>query len=393
MKTILIAVGNAHFKFSNTHSAVASYLNTFKNHLQRQGYNVVLSDSIVEQTPSASASSTTGKNYSLKSIVKKVVPRFVRKVADKKSIRQIDTLTNSLLEKVKPDFVIEFLDYYSQVAFAFKEKYRIPYLLIYDAPIQQKYLDIHGHISGLNNTLKRREADSINYADHIICYSKPVWKYVLKNFNTSANHEILPTIVWERMVEKQSTKNDDVISIGFIGSFLKWHNVDVLAKVFNQLADKYENIELLLIGYGLEWERISTMVSSFKHKDKIKLTGFVNDDEMQTLKNRMDIGVMAGSNWYGSPLKIFEYAKLNIPVVGPDSPTVLDLFQAENEILVVDSENAEASLYKHLDALINNPNLRKQLADALRTKVDTAYSKKHYFSCFDGIIEASLTKV
>ncbi|MBT8195122.1 MAG: glycosyltransferase family 4 protein [Bacteroidia bacterium] len=393
MKTILIAVGNAHFKFNNTHSAVASYLNTFKNHLERQDYNVVLSDSVSEKASSTSNTNSTSNKSSLKSLAKKVVPRFIRKVADKKSIKQIDALTSELLEKIKPDFVIEFLDYYSQIAFAFKEKYNIPYLLIYDAPIQQKYIDIHGHTSGLNNVLKKRESDSISNADHIICYSKPVWDYVQKHFSTNVHHEILPTIVWERMVEKESELEDEIISIGFIGSFLKWHYVDVLARVFNQLADKHANIELVLIGYGLEWENIKTQIDGYKHKDRIKMTGFVDDTEMQGLKNKMDIGVMAGSNWYGSPLKIFEYAKLNIPVIGPDSPTVLDLFEAEKELLVVDSNSSETSLYNHLESLIINPNLRKQLAGALRTKVDTAYSKKYYFSCFDGIIEASLTKV
>lgn len=390
MKTILIAVGNPHLRFSSKHSAVASYLNTFRSHLENQGHKVILSDVIYQEVLSDEIVTNNNSSSTLKKVVKKVAPRLFRKLSDKKLIQQVDDQTKALLDSVKPDFVIEFLDYYSQIAFEFKKKQNVPYLLIYDAPIQQKYVDIFGQSSALQNLLIERESNSINNADNIICYSEPVWKYVQKHFNTSAKHQILPTIVWERMIEKSVKDEDDVLTIGFIGSFLKWHYVDVLVKVFNQLAEKHSNIKLLLIGYGLEWDKINTFTEGLKHKNRIQLTGFVKEEDMASLKNLFDIGVMAGSNWYGSPLKIFEYAKLNIPVVGPDSPTVLDLFEKDKELLIVDSAHPEESLYKHLENLIINPERRKQLAESLRIKVDNSYSKKHYFSCFDKIVEANL---
>ena len=393
MKTILIAVGNPHLRFNSNHSAVASYLNTFKLHLLAQGYNVILSDVIYHSVQSNVNRTKIVYTSFVKKFLKRVAPRLFRTLSDRKLVQQIDDLTIKLLDKVKPDFVIEFLDYYSQIAYEFKKHQNVPYLLIYDAPIQQKYVDIFTHTSDLKELLIQRESNSINHANNIICYSEPVWSYLQKKFSTSAAHQILPTIVWERMIEKTIKDEDDVLTIGFIGSFLKWHYVDVLVKVFNQLADKYSNINLLLIGYGLEWDNINELIGGLKHKSRITLTGFAKESDMVSLKNLFDIGVMAGSNWYGSPLKIFEYAKLNIPVVGPDSPTVLDLFEKDKELLIVDSAQPEESLYNHLECLIINPERRKQLAEALRSKVDNTYSKKHYFSCFDKIVEANLNKV
>jgi glycosyltransferase involved in cell wall biosynthesis len=43
--------------------------------------------------------------------------------------------------------------------------------------------------------------------------------------------------------------------IGFIGSFLSWHRVDLLVDAFIEIAPEFPLARLALLGYGQEWNR------------------------------------------------------------------------------------------------------------------------------------------
>jgi glycosyltransferase involved in cell wall biosynthesis len=85
--------------------------------------------------------------------------------------------------------------------------------------------------------------------------------------------------------------------------------------------------------------------------DRIELPGFVSEEQLVKYKEMMMIGVMPGSNWYGSPLKLFEYAQSSIAIVAPETPAVIDLF-TEDEVLFIDKNNSRQSLVQQPKGII-----------------------------------------
>jgi len=381
IKTILIAVGDMHFNFFNPKNAVATCLLSLKKQLECHGYKVILSNVSKSDEKCDVKKGTIWQRIKL--LLKTFFPKLYLTLLDRRRIRDVRSFEEELLAREKPDFILEFLEYGSSIAYRFKERHGIPYIIICDAPLLEKYNDIYGHLSWMYKIFELCEKRSLEHADFILFYSNSVRDFISSKYHIDCKTSIYPTIDWEKMVEiKQTKKNPGNITIAFIGSFLKWHKVDLLVLAFEKLWQKNKNIELLLIGYGQEWESISKLIKGLNCSDSITMTGFVSGEELNELKQVIDIGVMPGSNWYGAPLKIFEYAMLSIPVVGPDSPTVIDLF-SDDEILVIDSEHEFDSLYRHLYRLVDSDIERESFGQKLNSSVKSRFNKESHFKAIE----------
>src|SRR5690606_12590432 len=95
--------------------------------------------------------------------------------------------------------------------------------------------------------------------------------------------EVIPCIAWKHKVNYK--KNNDDLNIGFIGSFLSWHKVELLLYAFNQIASKYQNIKLHLIGFGEEWKKINDLVQQSPFVSRIHMPGFVSETELDEIKS------------------------------------------------------------------------------------------------------------
>ena len=397
MKTILIAVAIPGFDFYNKHSAVAGYLLSIKEGLEEYGYKVVLSPGQLQSDSKAAGPRPLNRVKQwiqlLKFSFRKVFPVIYHSLSDRIYLRSVKNIEDNILDTIEADHVIEFLSYGSMAGYRYSVKKNIPLTVIFDAPIQEQAYEMKGCTTLYRRYVQDAERLSIERADNIICYSQPVKTYLLQHFVTKGEIFILPTINWANMTPKQVQKEEGTeVNIGFIGSFLKWHKVDLLVDVFDEFSEKYKNARLVLIGYGLEWENIRKKIEGMHSKERIILTGFVNDEQLSYYKSLIDIGVMPGSNWYGSPLKIFEYACLRIAVIAPSTPTIQDMFEKEREVLFIDPENEYKSLYDHLEKLLSNKETYHSLASGLFDKVTTRFDKRKYFDIFNGILNKDNTE-
>ena len=105
-------------------------------------------------------------------------------------------------------------------------------------------------------------------------------------------------------------------------------------------------------------------------------------------KKQIDIGVMPSSNWYGAPNKIFEYGAAKIAVVAPSTPTIVDLFENNKDLILFENESFD-SLYNSLLKLVENQELLNTLAENLQNKIKSKYSKENTFNFYDNLIKNS----
>lgn len=111
----------------------------------------------------------------------------------------------------------------------------------------------------------------------------------------------------------------DVPTIGFVGTFKPWHDLDTVIEAGAALArdQSTRTARLLLIGDGPELARVRRRVGDLGLESTTEVTGAVGGDQIPDLLARVDIALApyAANAQYFSPLKVFEYLAAGAAVV------------------------------------------------------------------------------
>ncbi len=370
---ILIVYAKSTGEIVNRQSALGSYIFCLANLLQKNNFNVWVNNYTFDELqkliiPSPQISLPTNK-------LKKIIPKFVKEFKrDKSQFNSHSQIYNSINISEHIHAVLEFYTYGSTLGIQLKHKFNSRLITVFDSPVLEEYEFFNGKKKFNRNKIELNQLNSLKGSDKIVVYSNPVKKYVETLTGITNNCFIHQNVDFTRFEFIEPRKINDVINIGFVGSFLKWHRVDLLIEVFNKLASENSFIQLYLIGAGMEFENIKFQVNNSPFINRIHLTGFCDGDVLLTYKNLLHIGIMPGSNWYGAPNKIFEYGAAGLAVLAPNTPTIMDLFDDKTDLLFFEWNNLESATIK-LRELIGNYPLLQELQVNLQKKIKNIYSE------------------
>jgi len=159
-------------------------------------------------------------------------------------------------------------------------------------------------------------------------------------------------------------------TIGFVGGFYPWHGVAMLVKGFADLVPEFPDARLCLVGDGPERTAIEQQVETLGVAHLVDFTGQVTHENLAEQMAKFYIGVMPDSNVYGSPMKIFEYMSMGVPVVAPDYAPILDVVQNGQQGLVFRRQDLD-DLVNCLRRILASEKLRGKLSRQARTKIET----------------------
>jgi len=178
----------------------------------------------------------------------------------------------------------------------------------------------------------------------------------------------------------------------FAGAFRAWHGAVHLARAIRQLRARGERgISALFIGDGPE---LSTVQGEAAGLEGVTFAGAVAHDRMPECLAAADIGVApfdTGAHrplslgFYWSPLKIFEYMAVGLPVVAPAVDRIPSLVAHEGEGVLYDPRQPDALA----DALarLADPSLRARLGAAARRRAEREYSWQAHCAKLEAAIE------
>ena len=112
--------------------------------------------------------------------------------------------------------------------------------------------------------------------------------------------------------------------IGCVGAFVPWHGLDFLIQATHDLL-KEMDIHILLVGDGPVRKDIEKTIRGLNIHDRVTITGFVNYQDVPRYIELFDIGLIPDSNMHCSPMKIFEYMAMGIPIIAAAYPPIRDL--------------------------------------------------------------------
>ena len=158
--------------------------------------------------------------------------------------------------------------------------------------------------------------------------------------------------------------------VGFVGSMFPYHGVDILIKAFAKLPAEM-NVRLLIVGDGAILPDLKALAKSLNVFQKVIFTGSLPHREVYANIEVMDICCMPKSNWYGSPVKIFEYGLMKKPVIAPNEIPMHDVMGADDgEIVNPEVDDFYAAMMK----LLANKDRRDLIAANWHKKVMQEYT-------------------
>jgi len=376
-KRILILIGIPNFNYHNPNSAVLSYLKQIEKAFKDEGHTVILDfrDNIeVSEDPNINQEKK-GVLQKLKSAVK-LWPWFYHSLVMSKYLKSQNHLYDELAALEPFDLIVEFHTVGSTIGLKLSRLWSASLSVIFDSPVDQQFLEMHGTKTWKWKSIVESEKKTIEEANKVMCYSLPCQEYLDKKYSLKGEINILPCVITKES-NVQRVKSD-IFNIGFVGSFLSWHKLELLVEVFQEFYVRHEDARLILVGYGEEWNRIKKIASSSEVSSAIEMPGFVDEKELNYYKSIFTIATMPGSNWYGSPLKLFEYGQNGIPFIAPVSDTVSDIFEEGEHCLFVQKEDEKGSLLAALETMYSNSEKRESLGLAAKQMINDRYNLTTY---------------
>jgi glycosyltransferase involved in cell wall biosynthesis len=148
---------------------------------------------------------------------------------------------------------------------------------------------------------------------------------------------------------------------GFVGWFDHWDRLDLLIDIHADLLRRHPDARLLLVGDGPVTPALVEQANMLGIADTVVFTGAVPRQQVFDYVALLDIAVLPHSNDFGSPVVMFEFMGLKVPVVAPRLEPILDVQSDGRTALLFEPLNREQCT-RAIERLLSSPDLRERLA-------------------------------
>ena len=174
---------------------------------------------------------------------------------------------------------------------------------------------------------------------------------------------------------------DNDVVVGFVGTFGPWHGVLILAEAIKTLTTDLP-IKFLLVGSGSLHAEVRQMLLDETNAGRVIFTGPVGHNEVPALLDACDILVSPhvpltdGSEFFGSPTKLFEYMAMGKGIVASRLGQIADVLSDGDTALLVEPGSAE-ELADAISRLVESFRLRQTLGSNARELVVQKHTWTH----------------
>lgn len=327
-------------------------------------------------------------NVEVKSKFKKITPPFFWQTAKDFKLLREDQKGYQFLKQTamnwKPDLIYERCYYLMTSGVRVAKELDIRHILEMNAPYPEERVMMGGK-SAYRKRAIQAESQQLNDTDKVVVVSSALKDYVEGQVSgTLQNTIVTPNAVRPQQFRRHPHRkehvraargfNSDHVVVGFVGSIFPYHGVDLLVNALAQLAPEFPQLRGLIVGDGHILGDLKKLAKSLGVSERIVWTGAVNGQYIPDHVSAMDVAVMARSNWYGSPVKIFEYGALGKAVIAPDVVPVRDVMEDRKDGLLV--KPGVDDLTSALRELLKDEALRHRYGQQWQQKVKEHYTWK-----------------
>ena len=318
---------------------------------------------------------------SFKARIKRKVPRLLWETVKDFRLQQHDRKAKrkllAAIRDFQPDMIYERGYYMMLSGIEAAKESDIFHVFEMNAPYPEERILMEGS-SLLLTKAGKNEQIQLNQSDLIVVVSTALLDYTKARLNGNGDKiivtpnaiDIAPQVsspAEKNMLKKRWNIPEDATVFGFVGSIFPYHGVDKLIDAFNRLLKTHAGIHLLIVGNGHALNSLRRQVMDLGIHDNVSFTGGVSYVEAPDFIQIMDVAVMANSNWYGSPVKIFEYGAAEKAIIAPDVSPLRDALKngIDGILVTPDQEN----LVRAMITMLEDLPLRDRMAKHFKEKV------------------------
>jgi glycosyltransferase involved in cell wall biosynthesis len=254
---------------------------------------------------------------------------------------------------------------------------RVPLFLEYNG--SEVWIGKHWDMSGMIPLLERFERLNLNAAARIFVVSEVERRNLLRvgiasekiivNPNGVDTEKFRPAIGGALARQELGVAEDEILA-GFVGTFGPWHGVLTLAEAITLMPGDCR-VRFLLVGAGRFRDEVERIIRAAGRQDRVIFTGHLEHGRVPPLLDACDILLSPhvpledGSEFFGSPTKLFEYMAMGKAIVASRLGQIGDVLTDEESGLLVEPGNAR-QLAEAILRLSETRELRERLGSAAR---------------------------
>ena len=168
-------------------------------------------------------------------------------------------------------------------------------------------------------------------------------------------------------------KSDQVekIRIGCVARLDRAKGIIYLLDAFAQLAERYEHLQLVLVGDGDAFQELRSRVKQYGLNDRVEMPGFYQGSVDELLCS-LDI-YMFPSLWEGFPYSIIEAMRAGCSIIATSVGGIPEAIRDGEDGLLIEPASS-AAIFCAIEKLIEDPELRARLAVSARKRFTELFS-------------------
>jgi len=275
----------------------------------------------------------------------------------------------SAIKEFQPDFIYDRYNSYSTAALRAGRRTNLPIVLEVNAPVAYerivyKYMQLK--LPWLAYRYERRICSGV---DHVVTVSTVLKNYLIEQYGLAPQKiSVLPNAINPKMFSnslggkgvREKYRLSQKVVIGFVGTLRAWHGIDLLMKVIPEVVAREKMAHFLIVGAGELFEEFRGFIKNRQLQNYVTLTGWITREEIPSHIATMDITLMPNSNFYGSPIKVFEYMGMAKPTIAPQLSPIEEIITNGEDGILIEPGSSDALRDAILD-LIGKPEKRERM--------------------------------
>lgn len=293
-----------------------------------------------------------------------------------------------LIERAKPDFIYQRYARFSWAGVAAAVRTGRPLFLEYNG--SEVWVGKHWDRVGSLGLLERYERLNLDAAARIFVVSEVEQRNleargvasekIILNPNAVDTELFRPGVGGAEVRRELGIRDSDVVA-GFVGTFGPWHGVVELARAVKSLPENTP-VRFVFVGSGSLYGEVERILQAERESGKVIFTGAVAHDRVPALLDACDILVAPhvpladGSDFFGSPTKIFEYMATGKAIVASRLGQIGEVLVNEETALLVEPGNIR-ELAAAIMRLAESKTLHAQFGANVREAAVQRHTWKH----------------
>ena len=325
-----------------------SHMRGMVNGFREEGHPVeilVLGNKPLSRDPSTQ---TNSFKFVLKKVLPKILWRTLKEIQQIQFDKHAAKELQEAIQTFNPDVVYERSAWMSNGSVNVLKPFNIKHVVEINAPFEEEVKEFEKASSFISSIGKKKLKNLLQSATLIAPITTSLEKYIVENYEVNpSNCLVVPNAIDKQEIQINESRVEainkqfnlsEVTVIGFVGSIFPYHGVDRLIKGVSKL--KYTDIAILIVGDGYLIPELKELASKLGIFSRVHFTGSVPKEDVYNYISAMDILTLPNTEWYCSPVKLFEYGAFGKTILAVNEAGVSDVMSREEGVLFENNDSA-----------------------------------------------------